>query len=489
MGKPDFHLHCFAVVASLVWAVAPTAVHAGYEAPCYIDGCQSADGRFQITAVQTERGRTVHGPHRWEFVWIDTKTGQSRRYAAQGLQDGQIYAQLFLAPDGESFALWNGVTLFSRGQSHMHGPPDLHYKEDSPKWREREEFSRRLLIYNAQDGSLKKHLGVGDLIRDDEWKYVIRSFNRVEFGAPFNGRNQKKTPRGHYAWYLVSPDYTVLQLQVGSPQKPRTVSVSLLDGTVYPDGHKFDDAAKTPVKPYQGDDHMPSFSHLWLEAYTPSLDPVRKAGTYRIDTIEQAFAAEKEPKKLPEFNTGQVELIADGFKKADTPSWLNRSGKEPERLLFTDLDAGALYAWPLGASQPVELRAGATRGRIWNGRIFYGLIDGKICKWDIASGKEPEVLVSVGHQGGEVSLNDLVVSERGLIYFTTLKDPDKGRLSVVDPATKKVTVLFDGEKEPALANPNGIALSRGDRFLYVGISNYKDRKHSGIYAFPIDGEA
>ncbi len=51
--------------------------------------------------------------------------------------------------------------------------------------------------------------------------------------------------------------------------------------------------------------------------------------------------------------------------------------------------------------------------------------------------------------------------------------------------TKKVTVLFDGEDEPTLANPNGIALSNGDRFLYVGISNYKNLKHSGIYAFPI----
>jgi sugar lactone lactonase YvrE len=469
-----------------LWTLASSTVHAGYEPPCYIDGCQSADGRFQITAVQSERGRSVHGPHRWDFVWTDTKTGQSRRYAAHGLQDGQIYAQLFLAPDGETFAVWNGITIFSRGQSNMHGPPDLHYKEDSPKWRLREEFSRRLLIYNAKDGSLKKHLGVGDLIREDEWKYVSRQFNRVHFGTPFNGRNHKATPRGHYAWYLVSPDYTVLQLQVGDPKKLRTVSVSLVDGTVYPDGHKFDDVAKTPVKPYQGDDHLPASSPWWLESYTPSLDPVRKAGTYRIDPIENVFKAENEPKKLPDFKTGPVELVAAGYKKADTPSWLNRSGKDPERLLFTDLDASALYALPLGGQKPVELRAGATRGRVWNGRIFCGVIDGKICRWDILSGKEPEVLVSVGHQGGEVSVNDLVVSERGLIYFTTLKDPDKGRLSVVDPATKKVTVLFDGEKEPTLANPNGIALSRGERFLYVGISNYKNLKHSGVYAFPID---
>ncbi len=466
----------------------PAAAQAGYEPPCYIDGCQSADGRFLIKAMQTEVGRSVHGPHRWEFVWTDTKTGQTRRYLAQGLQDGQIYAQLFLAPDGENFALWNGVTIFSRGPSHMHGPPDLHYKEDSPKWRLREEFSRRLLIYDAKDGSLKKHLGVGDLVRDAEWQYVNRQFNRVHFGTPFNGRNHKKTPRGHYAWYLVSPDYTVLQLQVGNPQKPRTVSVSLVDGTIYPDGHKFEDVAKIPVKPYQGDDHMPAFSPVWLESYTPSLDPVRKAGAYRIDPIEKAFPAEKAPKKVPEFKSGKVELVAEGFKKADTPAWINRSGKDPERLLFTDLDAGALYALPLGEQKPVELRKGVTRGRIWNGRIFYGMVDGKICKWDILSGKEPEVLVSVGHKGGEISLNDLVVSDCGLIYFTTLKDPNKGRVSVLDPATKKVTVLFDGEVEPTLANPNGIALSDGDRFLYVGISNYKNLKHSGIYAFPIAGD-
>ena len=92
---------------------------------------------------------------------------------------------------------------------------------------------------------------------------------------------------------------------------------------------------------------------------------------------------------------------------------------------------------------------------------------------------------SRGVGGREVSLNDLAISARGLLYFTTLKDPDKGRLSVVDVATKTVKVLFDGEDEPALANANGIALSPDERFLFVGISNYKNRKHSGVHCFPI----
>ena len=310
------------------------------------------------------------------------------------------------------------------------------------------------------------------------------SFNRVEWLRPYDHLEFKQTPREAYAFTRVSPDYTVLAFQVGSHKAPREIRVSLIDGTILPNDSDELSSRKQPVRMYAGDDHIPKNGGAWLEAYTPAIDPVRDSGTYRIDTIDEAFPRDNAPKKLPDFSIGDVELLVDGLTKGDTPSWLPKHGNKPEeagRLIFTDLEAGVLYSLN-SQSDRTELLAGATRGRV-SGRTFYGLIDGRIASRGLV-GKPvaPSVIVETGR---EVSLNDMTVSARGLLYFTTLKDPDKGRLSMVDPKTGNATVLFDGESYPTLANPNGIALSRAERFLYVGISNYKNRKHSGVYAFPI----
>ena len=56
-----------------------------------------------------------------------------------------------------------------------------------------------------------------------------------------------------------------------------------------------------------------------------------------------------------------------------------------------------------------------------------------------------------------------------VLLFHNTKDPDKGRLSVYNPKTKKITVLFDGEDHPNLANPNGIALLPMNVF-YMSVS-------------------
>jgi len=59
----------------------------------------------------------------------------------------------------------------------------------------------------------------------------------------------------------------------------------------------------------------------------------------------------------------------------------------------------------------------------------------------------------------EFSINDLAVSSLGIVYFTTLKDPEKGRLSTFDPQTGKVTVVFDvyGRSRGHVAVPKGTA--------------------------------
>lgn len=93
---------------------------AGYSQPSFIDGCQSADGRYTVTAQKSEKSKDPNGPHKWTLQWKDATTGESRTFAAKGVQGGQIYGQLFLPPGGETFALWNHLIMWTEGKSEDH---------------------------------------------------------------------------------------------------------------------------------------------------------------------------------------------------------------------------------------------------------------------------------------------------------------------------------------------------------------------------------
>jgi len=465
------------------------AVFAGYEQPAYIDGCQSVDGRYVITAEQTVRGKTVHGPHKWDFVWKDIKTGEVRRFPAKGIQGGQIYAQLFIAHDGETFALWNHITQYWSEKSHMHSHNVLPKREEigEDKYRVLDIHKRRLIVYR-KDGSILKELGIGDFLTDDEWETALAVFTRIHWLQEYDDLSYRDICRMQYAFYRVSPDYTVLEFRPTPPRAkrndpPRVVRVSLSDGRVLAEDETIDDLQKIPVRPFVGPDRPPKNSKPWRESYRPSLDPVREAGSYEIVSAEEAWPLKDAPKLLP-LEHGPVQQISDGYKKADTPAWLpKRTGsKSPSILLFTDLEQEKLYGFTAPGTME-ELRDGASRGKVGPRGRFYGMFDGKLASW--LPGEKPQVILEHAAGGREISLNDIAVTSRGRIYFTTLKDPEKGRLSVVDPQSGEVIVLFDGEDETTLANPNGIAIDPDERFLYVGISNYQDRKHSGVYCFPI----
>lgn len=484
--RPQLRLSHLCFIALYISFTA--TVRAGYEQPAYIDGCQSIDGRYVITAEQTVRGKTVHGPHDWEFVWKDTATGETKRFPAQGIQGGQIYAQLFIAPDGETFALWNHITQYWPEKSHMHSHDVLPNREEmgEEKYRALDIHKKRLIIYR-KDGSILKEFGVGDFLKDDEWESVLAVFTRVHWLQEYDGLSYRDICRMQYSCYRISPDYTVLEFRpVAARAKrnepPRVVRVSLTDGRLLDENEKLDDQ-KTPVRPFIGSDRPPKNSKPWREGFSPSLDPVRVAGTYKIESAAEAWPLAKAPKLLP-LDHGQVRLIRDGYKKADTPAWLpKRTGnRESPFLLFTDLEQEKLFCFREPDSIE-EIRPGASRGKAGPDKRFYGIFDGKLASW--RPGEEPHVIVQNAAGGREISLNDIAITSRGRIYYTTLKDPEKGRLSIVDPDTREVTVLFDGENEATLWNPNGIALDPDERFLYVGISSYKNRKHSGVYCFPI----
>jgi len=478
-----FRIHCF-----FLTAFSAALANAGYEQPAYIDGCQSIDGRFVITAEQTVLGKTVHGPHKWEFVWKDTKTGETNRVPAQGIQSGQIYAQLFISPDGETFALWNHITQYWPEKSHMHSHDVLPKREDmgEEKYRGLDIHKKRLIIYR-KDGSIIKEFGVSDFLKDDEWESALAVFTRVHWLQEYDDLTYRDICRMQYSFYRVSPDYTVLEFRpIPSPAQrkapPRVVRVSLTDGRILDESEKLN-KMKTPGRPFVGPDRPPKNSKPWRESFQPSLDPVRTAGTYKIESAAEAWPIDQAPKLRP-LDYGDVRLIQDGFKKADTPAWLPKQTgkKESPFLLFTDLELEKLYRF-MPPSSIAEIRSGASRGKAASNKRFYGMFDGKIASW--RPGEEPEVILKTAAGGREISLNDITVTSRGRIYFTTLKDPEKGRLSMIDPETHQVTVLFDGEDEPTLWNPNGIAIDPDERFLYVGISSYQNRKHSGVYCFPI----
>ncbi|MEM7396999.1 MAG: hypothetical protein AAF492_32130, partial [Verrucomicrobiota bacterium] len=177
---------------------------------------------------------------------------------------------------------------------------------------------------------------------------------------------------------------------------------------------------------------MPKNSKPWKEGYTPSLDPVRVEGTWRIDSVEEAWPRDDAP-KMKSFKPGEVQLIKDGLKKADTPAWIQKPpgrGKQ-SGLLFTDLEREELYFFtpPDGVE---TIRKGASRGKTGPDRRFYGVFDGKLASWRPGE-KAPRTIIEEAAGGRDISLNDIAVSSRGRIYFTTLKDPDKGRLSMIDP--------------------------------------------------------
>ncbi|MFO0823914.1 MAG: SMP-30/gluconolactonase/LRE family protein [Gemmataceae bacterium] len=444
--------------------LAPTVARAGYEPPCNIDGCRSIDGRFVVTAEPVGK-LTNHGPNKWQYIWTDTKEKKTIRFDANEVSSGQVFGHLFVAPDGETFALWNHFVLWTEGKSDMHGAAKLCDVPGKPRDRADPHFSRRLVIYK-KDGTVVKSLGVNDILTADEWDNTLAVFNRIGWLVEYPGLRWKETPRHGYAFYRVSPDYTVLEFRVTPPRNSkektgRVVRVSLTDGTILSADTKLE-GDKLPVRPYRGPDHLPDQESKTREGYIPSLDPVREEG-------KVTFRAPPPPATLA--------LVKDGFAKLDTPAWLPAE----KCLVFTDLESGKLFR--LDGEKVSELRSDGGRGKVGPDGLWYGVLGGKLVAWK--PGAEPKPLLAKVPGDKELSINDIVVSTNGFLYFTTLKDPERGRVTAVNLKTGAAIVCFDAEGHPELSNPNGIVAGSDGKTLYVAVSNYKDRKKAGIYRFPV----
>ena len=104
-----------------------SAALAGHTRPGYVDGCQSADGRFVVTA---ESKKQPDGKDGWQFTWKDTKTGTTHTGWLVGLPCGLehfkvAYAHIFVPPGGETFAVFQTANWTGAGSK----PPDGKEKE------------------------------------------------------------------------------------------------------------------------------------------------------------------------------------------------------------------------------------------------------------------------------------------------------------------------------------------------------------------------
>ena len=265
----------------------------------YVDGGQSQDGRFTVTAeLQKNGGKTP-----WKFVWTDTKTKETHTGSLLSLQDGEhftvVYAHIYVAPDGQTFAVWN-TNAFSAGDKKLISSGQDLLSEDRKKedFQKFAGFSDRLVIYK-KNGEVVKRLSMFELLKPAEWKYVFMLQGNLYWLAEYEDAfiNKQEPPRMGYRHTRVSPDYTVLEFMVGPTEEvrlkyklredatpeqkaeaakyKRVVRVRLTDGVVLEAAKKLNEPNRVPVRcfvPLEG------FTRAGQEQFVPSLDPVRVAG-------------------------------------------------------------------------------------------------------------------------------------------------------------------------------------------------------------------
>jgi len=269
----------FTGFASAVFLVSSTA-QAGRARQEYVDGCQSADGRYVVTAELVGANPKDSKAGKWTFRWTDTKTKQAHTGDLVGLPPVGPFAHMFLAPDGETFAVWSPYAFCPLTAPVGKLPNGGKFAEGAEKdWADHPALTHRLVIYR-KTGEIVKSLAIKDFLNAAELGEVYTIFHTLRWVTDYPGLAFSSAPRVGYGTYRISPDYTVLEFKtpkVGKDQGARIVRVDLTTGKLLDPSAALGEA-KTPVRPFQGPDRITQDEqYLWL----PSLDPVRKAGTIK----------------------------------------------------------------------------------------------------------------------------------------------------------------------------------------------------------------
>ena len=171
-------------------------------------------------------------------------------------------------------------------------------------------------------------------------------------------------------------------------------------------------------------------------------------------------------------------LIADCLQFVEGPVW----DSEGHRFLFNSIPESNTYSW----SESTGLKLAYENGTKSNGMFLTKDRRLIVCEHATSSVVSRCIDGTCRHvladYDGDIELNapnDVVVSSRGLIYFT---DPVFGRLpkpsSVVRPipSDRRAVYMIDGEHNLHMVasgyiNPNGLAFSPDEKVLYVNDSD------------------
>lgn len=279
-------MRCRLVLAVLIFAIVGTA-WAGHTRPGYVDGCQSINGRFVVTAKYDTAKK------QWQYIWQDKKENKTLTGPLVSIPDCQqghfdvSYVHLFVAPEGETFAAFNAAS-WSGYSRNLPKIPD----RSASDYRDHAGFKDRVVVYK-KTGEVVKRLGIKDILKDGEWDHVHHVQGNLYWlgeSPDYPVKSIGEPPRMGYRYYRISPDYTVLELNIAPDREvqakfksqgknlansPRMLRIDLTTGSFLADAIKLTDVNKIPVKAYQG-----AFSKRGddMKGYVPSLDPVRVAG-------------------------------------------------------------------------------------------------------------------------------------------------------------------------------------------------------------------
>lgn len=290
--RSGFRIPIFGFVCYLGFVLWCFPAIAGHSRSGYLDAGQSVDGRYVVTANRTDtldnKGKRID--HRWTFTWHDRQSGQTHEGELLGLRTGTdnvfdpVNAHIFVAPGGETFALWMPQSM-ARSDAKKPATED----RDSDAYHDFAGFGHRLTIYN-KNGEIINQLGVKDFFTKADWHWLHFYGCQVYWLVEYDKLDTRQTPRSGHALYRISPDYTVLEFQIGAnaeasyrakqrgvtPPEPRIVRVRLTDGRIVT-GKDSTDSNKIPVRPFVGE--LASKDRPQA-AYEPSLDPVRVEGRF-----------------------------------------------------------------------------------------------------------------------------------------------------------------------------------------------------------------
>jgi len=284
-----FRLLAVAVVAVLLL---PTGfLFAGHTRPAYLDGCQSMEGRYVVTAEPIKEKVGKKETIKWKYHWKDTKENKTLSgwlTGPRGLGHFDVtYGHLFVPPGGETFALWLPASWAESDTPHPKG----NQGKFSDELVKNPTFGSRLTIYK-KTGEIVKTYGMRDLLKPNEWIYVNwvqgNMYWLMEYPEVMKGG---EPARCGWRYYRISPDYSVLEFVIGpnsdavhkiksEPKEVqnyrRTVRVQLTDGVLLDPNVKIADVNKIPIKPFR--DAL--ITRGDAKGFQASLDPLRVTGKF-----------------------------------------------------------------------------------------------------------------------------------------------------------------------------------------------------------------